>query len=35
MNIKVTDEAKKMIQKTLSDKDLKDPVVRVYIAGFG
>jgi len=35
MNIKITDEAKKMIKKTLSDKDLVDPVIRIYVAGFG
>lgn len=35
MNIKVTDEAKKMIQKTIGDKDIAEPVVRVYVAGFG
>lgn len=35
MNIKVTEKAKKMIKETLSDKDLVDPVIRIYVAGFG
>ena len=35
MNIKITSEAKKMIQKTLNDKDVTNPVVRIYAAGFG
>ncbi len=35
MNIKVTKEAKDMIKKTLEDKDIMEPVVRIYVAGFG
>lgn len=35
MNINVTKEAKNMIRKTLEDKNIIDPVVRIYVAGFG
>lgn len=35
MNINITDKAKEMIKKTLEDKEIENPVVRVYIAGMG
>lgn len=35
MNINVTKEAKDMIKKTLEDKNVTNPVVRIYMAGFG
>lgn len=35
MNINITDKAKEMIKKTLDDKKIENPVIRVYIAGMG
>lgn len=35
MKIKVTDDAKKMIKKTLGDRDLSESFVRIYIQAFG
>lgn len=35
MNINITDKAKEMIKKTLNDKKINDPVIRIYIAGIG
>lgn len=35
MNINITDKAKEMIQKSLEDKKIEKPVIRVYIAGMG
>lgn len=35
MNINITDKAKEMIKKTLEDKKIENPVIRVYIAGMG
>ena len=35
MNIKITDKAKEMIRETIDKKGVSDPVIRIYIAGFG
>ncbi len=35
MNIKITDKAKEMIRETIDKKGVSDPVIRIYISGFG
>jgi len=35
MKIKVSNKAKEMIQKTIDEKNITEPNIRIYISGIG
>lgn len=35
MKIKVSDKAKEMIKKTIDEKNIIEPNIRIYISGIG